>query len=189
MPKLTAPKANCFLNGWGVQKDPVAARSYMETAANLGDMDAEQEVARFYLDGIGGPKDKVSGWDVLLWNFDDGSVCPGDFGGRRNALWTKVQRALRRDPVGQQRGVMDFKDEADRRMVSTSIAHRNTCVPLRLTGLARSATRGTYSTVFERCPSHLPCVLATGWACLAVCFEHLPPSRVDWTTGVPDEAG
>jgi TPR repeat protein len=51
--------ANCFLNGWGVAKDPAAARQYYETAANLGDADAMDEVARCYEDGIGGKKDKV----------------------------------------------------------------------------------------------------------------------------------
>ena len=52
--------ANCFRNGWGVQKDPVAARQYYETAANLGDPDAMNEAAWCYLEGVGGKKDKVS---------------------------------------------------------------------------------------------------------------------------------
>lgn len=52
--------ANCFRNGWGVDKDPVAARQYFETAANLGDADAMNEVAWCYLEGFGGRKDKVS---------------------------------------------------------------------------------------------------------------------------------
>ncbi|GKZ95425.1 hypothetical protein AnigIFM63604_000582 [Aspergillus niger] len=51
---------NCFRNGWGVKKDPVAARQYFETAANLGDTDAMNEVAWCYLEGFGGKKDKVS---------------------------------------------------------------------------------------------------------------------------------
>ncbi|RAL09790.1 tetratricopeptide repeat protein [Aspergillus homomorphus CBS 101889] len=50
--------ANCFRNGWGVKKDPVAARQYYETAANLGDTDAMNEVAWCYLEGFGGKKDK-----------------------------------------------------------------------------------------------------------------------------------
>ncbi|TRX98903.1 hypothetical protein FHL15_000245 [Xylaria flabelliformis] len=29
--------ANCFRHGWGIAKDPVAAKQYYETAANLGD--------------------------------------------------------------------------------------------------------------------------------------------------------
>ncbi|KAE8144128.1 HCP-like protein [Aspergillus avenaceus] len=49
---------NCFRNGWGVKKDPVAARQYFETAANLGDTDAMNEVAWCYLEGFGGGKDK-----------------------------------------------------------------------------------------------------------------------------------
>ncbi|KAF9894395.1 hypothetical protein FE257_007898 [Aspergillus nanangensis] len=49
---------NCFRNGWGVEKDPVAARQYFETAANLGDTDAMIETAWCYLEGFGGKKDK-----------------------------------------------------------------------------------------------------------------------------------
>lgn len=52
--------ANCFRNGWGVHKDPAAARQYYETAANLGDTDAMNEIAWCYLEGFGGKKDKVS---------------------------------------------------------------------------------------------------------------------------------
>lgn len=51
--------ANCFRNGWGMQKDPVAARLYYETAANLGDTDAMNETAWCYLEGFGGKKDKL----------------------------------------------------------------------------------------------------------------------------------
>ena len=51
---------NCFRNAWGVKKDPVAAKQYYETAANLGDTDALEEAAWCYLEGFGGPKDKVS---------------------------------------------------------------------------------------------------------------------------------
>ncbi|PNP47482.1 hypothetical protein TGAMA5MH_01303 [Trichoderma gamsii] len=29
--------ANCFRHGWGIDKDPIAAKQYYETAANLGD--------------------------------------------------------------------------------------------------------------------------------------------------------
>jgi len=50
---------NCFRHGWGVEKDPVAAREYYETAANLGDTDAMNEVAWCYLEGFGCRKDKV----------------------------------------------------------------------------------------------------------------------------------
>ena len=52
--------ANCFRHGWGVpKKDPVAAKQYYETAANLGDVDAMNEVARCYEVGEGTPKDRV----------------------------------------------------------------------------------------------------------------------------------
>ncbi|KAH0608114.1 uncharacterized protein H6S33_002166 [Morchella sextelata] len=51
---------NCFRHAWGVEKDPVAAREYYETAANLGDADAQNEVAWCYLEGFGCKKDKVS---------------------------------------------------------------------------------------------------------------------------------
>lgn len=29
--------ANCFRHGWGLERDPIAAKQYYETAANLGD--------------------------------------------------------------------------------------------------------------------------------------------------------
>ncbi|RMZ89320.1 hypothetical protein DV736_g3451, partial [Chaetothyriales sp. CBS 134916] len=51
--------ANCFRYGWGCSIDKVAARQYYETAANLGDTDAMGEAAWCYLEGFGGPKDKV----------------------------------------------------------------------------------------------------------------------------------
>ncbi|OJD17059.1 hypothetical protein AJ78_02807 [Emergomyces pasteurianus Ep9510] len=51
--------ANCFRNGWGVAKDPVAARHYYETAANLGDTDAMNEAAWCFLEGFGGKKDRM----------------------------------------------------------------------------------------------------------------------------------
>lgn len=51
--------ANCYRNGWGVVKDPAAARQYYETAANLGDTDAMNEAGWCYLEGFGGKKDKV----------------------------------------------------------------------------------------------------------------------------------
>ncbi|KAL4890605.1 hypothetical protein BDV59DRAFT_92077 [Aspergillus ambiguus] len=51
---------NCFRNGWGVERDPVAARQYFETAANLGDTDAMNETAWCYLEGFGGKKDKFA---------------------------------------------------------------------------------------------------------------------------------
>lgn len=50
---------NCFRYAWGTKKDPVAAKQYYETAANLGDTDAMNEVAWCYLEGFGTKKDKV----------------------------------------------------------------------------------------------------------------------------------
>ncbi|KAJ5966943.1 hypothetical protein N7501_003191 [Penicillium viridicatum] len=50
--------ANCFRHGWGIAKDPPAARQYYETAANLGDTDAMNEAGWCYLEGFGGKKDK-----------------------------------------------------------------------------------------------------------------------------------
>ncbi|KAI9756171.1 MAG: atp4 subunit B of the stator stalk of mitochondrial F1F0 ATP synthase [Chaenotheca gracillima] len=50
--------ANCYRHGWGVTKDALAARTYYETAANLGDTDAMNEAAWCYLNGFGGKKDK-----------------------------------------------------------------------------------------------------------------------------------
>ncbi|KAI3332263.1 HCP-like protein [Xylariaceae sp. AK1471] len=50
--------ANCFRHGWGIAKDPVAAKQYYETAANLGDTDAMNETAWCYLEGFGCKKDK-----------------------------------------------------------------------------------------------------------------------------------
>ncbi|KAI8630526.1 HCP-like protein [Xylariaceae sp. FL1651] len=50
--------ANCFRHGWGITKDPVAAKQYYETAANLGDTDAMNETAWCYLEGFGCKKDK-----------------------------------------------------------------------------------------------------------------------------------
>lgn len=50
---------NCFRYAWGTKKDPVAAKQYYETAANLGDTDAMNEVAWCYVEGFGTKKDKV----------------------------------------------------------------------------------------------------------------------------------
>jgi TPR repeat protein len=58
--------ANCFRNGWGVKRDPVAAKQYYETAANMGDTDAMNEVAWCYLEGFGCKKDKVSSSLIML---------------------------------------------------------------------------------------------------------------------------
>lgn len=66
--------ANSFRHGWGVEKDPVAARSYYETAANLGDTDAMNEVARCYEEGFGGRKDKVCS-PLIQSLMKEGSSC------------------------------------------------------------------------------------------------------------------
>ena len=65
--------ANSFRHGWGVERDPVAARSYYETAANLGDADAMNEVAKCYEEGLGGKKDRVSISFSLSINQDYGA--------------------------------------------------------------------------------------------------------------------
>ncbi|KAI1379393.1 HCP-like protein [Hypoxylon crocopeplum] len=52
--------ANCFRHGWGIPRDPVAAKQYYETAANLGDTDAMNEVGWCYLEGFGCKKDKFT---------------------------------------------------------------------------------------------------------------------------------
>ncbi|KAH6854614.1 hypothetical protein B0I37DRAFT_349910 [Chaetomium sp. MPI-CAGE-AT-0009] len=52
--------ANCFRHGWGIPKDPIAAKQYYETAANLGDTDAMNEIAWCYLEGFGTKKDKFA---------------------------------------------------------------------------------------------------------------------------------
>ncbi|EMD94233.1 hypothetical protein COCC4DRAFT_58366 [Bipolaris maydis ATCC 48331] len=57
--------ANCFRNGWGIKKDPTAAKQYYETAANLGDTDAMNEVAWCYIEGFGTKKDKFKAAQFL----------------------------------------------------------------------------------------------------------------------------
>ncbi|KAM3507707.1 hypothetical protein MY11210_007045 [Beauveria gryllotalpidicola] len=52
--------ANCFRHGWGMPKDPVGAKQYYETAANLGDTDAMNEAGWCYLEGFGCKKDKFT---------------------------------------------------------------------------------------------------------------------------------
>lgn len=49
---------NNFRHGWGTGVDAMAARTYYEVAAQMGDTDAMQEVAWCYLEGFGGAKDK-----------------------------------------------------------------------------------------------------------------------------------
>ena len=58
--------ANSFRHGWGVERDPVAARKYYEVAANLGDTDAMNEAGWCYEEGYGGKKDRVRKVFLLL---------------------------------------------------------------------------------------------------------------------------
>ncbi|KYK53967.1 Protein DSF2 [Drechmeria coniospora] len=50
--------ANSFRHGWGLPRDAFAAKQYYETAANLGDVDAMNEVAWCYLEGFGCDKNR-----------------------------------------------------------------------------------------------------------------------------------
>lgn len=49
---------NCFRYGWGCEQDQYAAKTYYETAAKLGDVDAMMEIAWCHLEGFGTKKDK-----------------------------------------------------------------------------------------------------------------------------------
>ena len=69
---------NCFRNGWGIDKDAVAARSYYETAANCGDMDAMIEVARCYEEGFGTKKDKFKAATYYRKAEDNGNKIVGN---------------------------------------------------------------------------------------------------------------
>ncbi|CCX04526.1 hypothetical protein FPQ18DRAFT_11001 [Pyronema domesticum] len=69
---------NSFRQGWGVEKDPVAAREYYETAANLGDPDAQNEVAWCYENGFGGKKDKMKAARFYRMAEKQGSKTPGN---------------------------------------------------------------------------------------------------------------
>ncbi|CAI7571719.1 unnamed protein product [Penicillium pancosmium] len=70
--------ANCFRNGWGVEKDPAAARQYYETAANLGDLDAMDQVAWCYIEGFGGKKDKFKAAKYLRLSEKNGGPTVGN---------------------------------------------------------------------------------------------------------------
>ncbi|KAL1582412.1 hypothetical protein WHR41_08947 [Cladosporium halotolerans] len=70
--------ANCFRYAWGVKKDPLAARQYYETAANLGDTDAMEEAAWCFLEGFGGPKDKFKAAQYLRLAEQKGSKTVGN---------------------------------------------------------------------------------------------------------------
>ncbi|OOQ89909.1 hypothetical protein PEBR_08212 [Penicillium brasilianum] len=70
--------ANCFRMGWGVKKDPAAARQYYETAANLGDTDAMDQIAWCYLEGFGGKKDKFKAAKYYRLAEENGSPTVGN---------------------------------------------------------------------------------------------------------------
>lgn len=61
---------NCYRFGWGCKVDKVAARTFYEVAANLDDPDALEEAAWCFMEGFGGPKDKVSFSFPHLFHFD-----------------------------------------------------------------------------------------------------------------------
>ncbi|KAK0286113.1 hypothetical protein LTR91_002660 [Friedmanniomyces endolithicus] len=77
--------ANCFRHGWGVKKDPVAARQYYETAANLQDTDAMEEAAWCWLEGFGGRKDKVGNPSALPAIMTQDPSNPSDHRARERA--------------------------------------------------------------------------------------------------------
>ncbi|KAF1989621.1 HCP-like protein [Aulographum hederae CBS 113979] len=70
--------ANCFRQGWGADKDPVAAKQYYETAANLGDTDAMNEVGWCYEHGFGCKKDKFKAAKYLRLAEEKGSKTVGN---------------------------------------------------------------------------------------------------------------
>ena len=72
--------ANCFRNGWGIKKDPAAAKHYYETAANLGDTDAMNEVAWCYTEGFGTKKDKVRQRQLYYFLPLSSPRCPPSWG-------------------------------------------------------------------------------------------------------------
>src|SRR4051812_431537 len=88
--------ANCFRNGWGIKKDPVAAKQYYETAANLGDTDAMNEVAWCYLEGFGTKKDKVSQFSLFTCPCAPGRACIVLTGWSE---WDMQQKRCRQDRV------------------------------------------------------------------------------------------
>lgn len=85
--------ANCFRHGWGVGKDPVAAKQYYETAANLGDTDAMNEVGWCYLEGFGGRKDKVCCF--LFWLLFSLAKTTGWGGGELELIELLTWRVIR----------------------------------------------------------------------------------------------
>ncbi|EDU50457.1 conserved hypothetical protein [Pyrenophora tritici-repentis Pt-1C-BFP] len=94
--------ANCFRNGWGIKKDPAAAKQYYETAANLGDTDAMNEVAWCYIEGFGTKKDKFKAAQFLRLaetkgNKTLGNTCPLMGLHVASRCWLRFQCKSKRD--------------------------------------------------------------------------------------------
>ncbi|KAF2674247.1 HCP-like protein [Microthyrium microscopicum] len=70
--------ANCFRNGWGIKKDPAAAKQYYETAANMGDTDAMNEIAWCLVEGFGCKKDKFKAAQYLRLAEEKGAPTVGN---------------------------------------------------------------------------------------------------------------
>lgn len=58
---------NCFRNGWGCERDPVAAFNYYKTAAQMGDLDAMTETAWCYMNGFGTPNKKKDKFQAVQY--------------------------------------------------------------------------------------------------------------------------
>jgi hypothetical protein len=163
--------ANCFRHGWGVAKDASAARQYYETAANMGDLEAMNEVAWCYLEGFGCKKDKVRA------RFS-----------HRPGVWRSVFQNVveRRGPSarGLRRGVMDALVGATVGLSSTfsrrpratrtgltcarhSSRPRNTCALRKKGGATRSATHGT-SVPFNHSPPSASGTRRTRFGCRVI---------------------
>ncbi|KAJ6783559.1 hypothetical protein PWT90_10616 [Aphanocladium album] len=82
--------ANCFRHGWGIAKDPVAAKQYYETAANLGDTGTYSTSLHRSTCGVVSPS--ACEWMVLTW----GKMCRRHERGRLvlpRGLWLQEGQA------------------------------------------------------------------------------------------------
>lgn len=68
---------NCFRFGWGVEQDKELARTYYETAANLQDGDAMNEIAWCFETGFGTKRDKYKAAYWYRASERAGNVVPG----------------------------------------------------------------------------------------------------------------